>query len=312
MRRSCLLGLTLFLLLGLLAACGEAPDKENPRLPASEACLTGRVAAVEGAQLLVASLEEGAGESDVYAVSLGQCPVAYQDPDQGAIRPGDRIQVGYGGTVEETFPARLGEVTGILVEASGFDDLCALYLQVLEDLWATDPALNDPPVPRRTGSGGGGPELAAGLPCSDRHLGGPGGPGIHRPRASGVGRRPLPLPCGGEPFRGAHLHRPEMEKRHRRLLVHPLHRPPEPIRPLGRLYRGRGGDFVGRGKQAEPREAGTRKSPENNESSFLPAAAEKASAAALFCRSAGRRAAADVSKKFFELTCQVSRPSFVL
>ena len=143
MRRSCLLGLTLFLLLGLLAACGEAPDKENPRLPASEACLTGRVAAVEGAQLLVASLEEGAGESDVYAVSLGQCPVAYQDPDQGAIRPGDRIQVGYGGTVEETFPARLGEVTGILVEASGFDDLCALYLQVLEDLWATDPALND-------------------------------------------------------------------------------------------------------------------------------------------------------------------------
>ena len=62
MRRSCLLGLTLFLLLGLLAACGEAPDKENPRLPASEACLTGRVAAVEGAQLLVASLEEGAGK----------------------------------------------------------------------------------------------------------------------------------------------------------------------------------------------------------------------------------------------------------
>ena len=56
MRRSCLLGLTLFLLLGLLAACGEAPDKENPHLPASEACLTGRVAAVEGAQLLVASL----------------------------------------------------------------------------------------------------------------------------------------------------------------------------------------------------------------------------------------------------------------
>ena len=56
MRRSCLLGPTLFLLLGLLAACGEAPDKENPRLPASEACLTGRGAAGVGAQLLVASL----------------------------------------------------------------------------------------------------------------------------------------------------------------------------------------------------------------------------------------------------------------
>lgn len=49
---------------------------------------------MEGAQLLVASLEEGAGESDVYAVSLGQCPVAYQDPDQGAIRPGTGFRWG--------------------------------------------------------------------------------------------------------------------------------------------------------------------------------------------------------------------------
>lgn len=117
---------------------------------------------------------------------------------------------------------------------------CALYLQVLEDLWATDPALNDGVAqlgldlsqtrlsPAEQGAVGVAPELAAGLPCSDRHLGGPGGPGIHRPRASGVGRRPLPLPCGGEPFRGAHLHRPEMEKRHRRLLVHPLHRRQNP------------------------------------------------------------------------------------
>lgn len=30
MRRSCLLGLTLFLLLGLLAACGEAPGQGEP------------------------------------------------------------------------------------------------------------------------------------------------------------------------------------------------------------------------------------------------------------------------------------------
>lgn len=80
MRRSCLLGLTLFLLLGLLAACGEAPDKENPHLPASEACLTGRVAAVEGAQLLVASLEEGAGESDVYAGLPGPVPRGLPGP----------------------------------------------------------------------------------------------------------------------------------------------------------------------------------------------------------------------------------------
>lgn len=61
MRRSCLLGLTLFLLLGLLAACGEAPDKENPHLPASEACLTGRVAAGEGARFWWPAIGGGGG-----------------------------------------------------------------------------------------------------------------------------------------------------------------------------------------------------------------------------------------------------------
>ena len=50
--------------------------------------------------------------------------------------------MGYGGTIQETFPAQLGEVEAIQVQAQGFDDLCTLYLQVFQDLWDTDAALN--------------------------------------------------------------------------------------------------------------------------------------------------------------------------
>lgn len=93
MRRSCLLGLTLFLLLGLLAACGEAPDKENPRLPASEACLTAGWQRWRGRSFWWPAWRRGRGKvmsmRSPWASARG-----LQDPDQGAIRPGDGFRWG--------------------------------------------------------------------------------------------------------------------------------------------------------------------------------------------------------------------------
>ena len=103
----------------------------------------------------------------------GDLPVTYEDPSQTEIVPGNQIQIGYGGTVEETFPARLGNVEAIRVQVDGFDNLCALYLQVFQDLWDTDTALNqgdrpagpgplpDPPDP-------GGAERRGGWPWGNR------------------------------------------------------------------------------------------------------------------------------------------------
>ncbi len=140
MRRSCLLGLTLFLLLGLLAACGEAPDKENPACrrprPASPAGWRRWRGAASGGQ-------PGGGGGKVMSMRSPWASAPWptrtrtkapsvRGPDSGG------VWRHCGGDL----PRPAGEVTGILVEASGFDDLCALYLQVLEDLWATDPALN--------------------------------------------------------------------------------------------------------------------------------------------------------------------------
>ena len=42
----------------------------------------------------------------------------------------------------ETWPAQLGGVTAVETARGGFDDRCALYLQVLEDLWEVDSGLN--------------------------------------------------------------------------------------------------------------------------------------------------------------------------
>lgn len=169
MRRSCLLGLTCSCFWACWPPAGKRRTRRTP------ACRRPRPASPagwrrwRGRSFWWPAWRRGRGKVMSMRVSLGQCPVAYQDPDQGAIRPGDRIQVGYGGTVEETFPARLGEVTGILVEASGFDDLVRLVPSGAGGPVGDGPRpqrrggaagpgpLSNPPVPRRTGSGGGGP-----------------------------------------------------------------------------------------------------------------------------------------------------------
>ena len=143
MRRSCLLGLTLFLLFGPAGRLRGSAGQGEPRLPASEACLTGRVAAVEGAQLLVASLEEGRGKVMSMRSPWASAPWPTRTRTKAPSVRGTGFRWGMAALWRRPSPPGWGEVTGILVEASGFDDLCALYLQVLEDLWATDPALND-------------------------------------------------------------------------------------------------------------------------------------------------------------------------
>ena len=127
----------------LLAACTAGPEEaagtQDAPLPGA-AVATCRVVDVQDGQLILAAAY--GGENDVNAHALGDLPVTYEDPSQTEIVPGNQIQIGYGGTVEETFPARLGNVEAIRVQVDGFDNLCALYLQVFQDLWDTDTALN--------------------------------------------------------------------------------------------------------------------------------------------------------------------------
>lgn len=243
-------------LLFLLAACQAGPAEGEAAAPLPGAAqVTCRVVDVQDGQAILAQAEGRA--SDVYALPLEGVPVTYAHPDQTALRPGDLVQVGYGGTIQETFPAQLGNVEAIQVQAQGFDDLCALYLQVFQDLWDTDAALNA--------------EITQlGLDLSQTRL----PPAEQSALGVALGWRwDLPVrqatweelvqdgtideenllwedglflsiqeegPGGGRP----HLHRPEVAERPGGLLFRPVHRPPGRRRAVVGVCCGGGDGFV--------------------------------------------------------------------
>lgn len=142
----------------LLSACSAAPSASAPDLqspapaqaePSEAVTLSLRL--VDGAgtgSLLLAGEDAGA----VYTLPVGDIPVLL-DGDQATadvLEDGMMIDVAFNGMVMETFPAQLCQVCAITAWSRGtaqnpagtYYDLCGLYLQVLEDLWETDPGLN--------------------------------------------------------------------------------------------------------------------------------------------------------------------------
>lgn len=88
-----------------------------------------RVVSTDGS-LLLAGMD---GDSNIYILP----PEDNTDLAAGAL-----VEVSYDGTVMETWPAQFGGVTAVKTARGGFDDRCALYRQVLEDLWEVDSGLN--------------------------------------------------------------------------------------------------------------------------------------------------------------------------
>ena len=91
--------------------------------------------------------------ADVYTLSLRDAeltldgnafdrnePGAYQSFPDGTLT-GALVEVACD-LVLETYPGQLAEVTAVNIRSDGFDDRCALYLRVLNDLWAVDEGLN--------------------------------------------------------------------------------------------------------------------------------------------------------------------------
>lgn len=153
--------LSLGICLGLLAGCGTfgqgaaggngeaSPGDFSSSAPASGALPEGetmqpvqaemdcRVVKREGSRLLLAKLNGTADE--VYRLTLTE----EMNGGDEAITAGSRVRILYNGDVMETFPAQFGQVTMVSPARGDFDDLCQLYLKVLEGLWAVDPGLNE-------------------------------------------------------------------------------------------------------------------------------------------------------------------------
>ena len=155
MKRSLSLLLVLSLLCALLAgcagkaACPPASDGGNqgPSPKTEGAVARCRVVAVgEGNTLLLADVDSERG--DIYTLDAGELSLEHDQAERGELladsqlAAGALVEVAYGGDILESYPALFGGVERITVLPDEFDDRCALYLRVLNDLWGKDEGLN--------------------------------------------------------------------------------------------------------------------------------------------------------------------------
>ena len=135
--------LAIYFCVCLLAACGAAgsgapvpggtPSNEEQSggestQPASVTTVC-RVVSNDGS-LLLAGMD---GDPNIYTLT---------PEDDTNLAAGALVEVTYDGTVLESWPTQFSGVTALGTARGGFDDRCALYLQVLEDLWEVDDGLN--------------------------------------------------------------------------------------------------------------------------------------------------------------------------
>lgn len=167
----------LLLLCLCLSGCGGAPEEgpaesSGPAVSSSEAeppaPEDGGTSLPEGAGPTVTAFRivDGAEEGNLLLAKLCRCPGADvcrlpldgvrvtldgEPADASALEDGMLVEVSFNGETLETFPAQLGEVYEVAGWSIGTEknpggtcyDLCGLYLQVLDDLWNKDPALNE-------------------------------------------------------------------------------------------------------------------------------------------------------------------------
>ena len=143
MKRSLSLLLILSLLCALLAGCagtacppasGGGDQEPSPKgAPATARC---RVVSVSENNVLLLADVEGELSLEHDQAELGELL------DDGQLAVGALVEVAFGGDILESYPALFGGVERITVLPDEFDDRCALYLRVLNDLWGKDEGLN--------------------------------------------------------------------------------------------------------------------------------------------------------------------------
>ena len=142
----------------LLAACaaiggGSPSSEEAPLEEPQESTVVCRVISVlDGGTLILAERDSDAGLYTVTAADKAvtldgkdfdpAAPGAYQALP-GASLAGTTVTVTFDGGIQESWPMGFSGVTALDFSTEDFDDTCRLYLDVLEDLWNADSALNE-------------------------------------------------------------------------------------------------------------------------------------------------------------------------
>ena len=135
-----------FIILTLLcffsAGCTQAAAPSGGEQTAA-AHYTGKIVSITGGTLLLASIAED-GEA---LCTAGLSDAALTDAQGRAMTPDDLrygmvVTIGYDGNTLETYPAQLSQPISLAVQKED-DDLVGFYLAMLQDLYDTDPGLND-------------------------------------------------------------------------------------------------------------------------------------------------------------------------
>lgn len=140
MKRTLSLLLALTLLYALLAGCAgrshcpPTPDNGDSVVDESAVVRCRVVSANEDGTMLLAGMNTG--NPDIYTLDTDELTADVQ------LAVGDLVEVRCG-SILETYPARFAEVEGLIVLSDEFNDRCALYRRVLDDLWERDEGLND-------------------------------------------------------------------------------------------------------------------------------------------------------------------------
>ena len=155
---------SIYICLCLLAACAAGTgEPQVGGMPSAEVRNEGetaqaaswemvcRVISEQDGSLLLAEQETG---QSIYTLTLEgktltldgadfdpNAPGAYQALPAQSLE-GAIVTVSYDGGIEDSLPARLSGVSALDFSTEDFNDLCSLYLQVLEDLWEVDSGLN--------------------------------------------------------------------------------------------------------------------------------------------------------------------------
>lgn len=157
MKKWCLF-LTLYACACLLAACAASggtagkTDVLPQEEPAGDTVVCRVISVLEGGTLILAEEDSDTG---LYTVTPGDetltldgtdfdpaAPGAYQALPGGTL-VGTTVTVTFDGGIQESWPMGFSGVTALDFSTENFDDLGALYLQVLEDLWNVDSGLNE-------------------------------------------------------------------------------------------------------------------------------------------------------------------------
>ncbi|QUO39361.1 hypothetical protein KFE19_07760 [Dysosmobacter sp. Marseille-Q4140] len=140
----------------LLAACaadGAPTLEETPAEETAESTVVCRVISeLEGGSLILAEQGRDAG---LYTLSLADKAVTLDGADFDPAAPGayqalpgeslagTTVTVTFSSGIQESWPMGFSGVTALDFSTEDFDDTCRLYLDVLEDLWNADGALNE-------------------------------------------------------------------------------------------------------------------------------------------------------------------------